>query len=711
MTNPIESAGLGAIGDVYVNVSSRVKEDDARAAVKDIDTLSNKEFNRLGTENGQQWSNTFATEVKNALGSDITGKPTYKAGSVSAMLKNNVETSVKDALRDGTTIVDDVVMTEAGKKQGGLFSAGFGTTVKDALKTTFSAIGDFLSPLFDFQNSPVLNQLKSLQGSLSGVGDAAGPIGAFVQGAFQVSAMATMVSYIVAAVDGLQGVVALLSIIPGLFSAAVGQFVTLFVVFHNLTTVVGQVFQAQNVTQLDAALKGVNTTVANVLRQLYDWKTALSDISKVAQPAFFGQIGSKQLTDVLNNIKPALTTGIVEIAKAWGSIWSDILNVLADPRFAKLIDIISNSTTTFLAGFGPAIANLISGFTDLATSMAPLMDWFGSGVNKAITAFGDALSNLGKNPDWQKFVEDSKTKLPELVDLLASAGKLILVLIGEFNQADEWFKKSFGVDFIQFMTQVTQVFITVTQALGEPAFQGALIALAALVFTFLGLMTAIEFVFAATDGLIQGTYALIKGLGDLIGNTIYDFSQWIQDRVHDVQKFFDDQIADLRKRIQNYPQMLKDGLVELPTVFMNEFEKIYQVFYDAGKNMMARLIQGIKDSALGLGTAIADALEYAVNQLKGHSPVKEGPLSGDGDPYLSGKNIIDRLVLGINESKPKVGQAVSNVASTVVFAPGAITNNYNNANPANAAQHAAIMNGQFVDTVGRDMRLAVRALS
>lgn len=88
---------------------------------------------------------------------------------------------------------------------------------------------------------------------------------------------------------------------------------------------------------------------------------------------------------------------------------------------------------------------------------------------------------------------------------------------------------------------------------------------------------------------------------------------------------------------------------------------------ELGTNIGNLVAQGLKNAAGPVGTA-AGFLAGLVKDVLPHSPAKTGPLSGKGDPRLSGIAISERLAAGMITGVPNVSSAASTVAGAVKFA-------------------------------------------
>jgi F0F1-type ATP synthase membrane subunit c/vacuolar-type H+-ATPase subunit K len=96
----------------------------------------------------------------------------------------------------------------------------------------------------------------------------------------------------------------------------------------------------------------------------------------------------------------------------------------------------------------------------------------------------------------------------------------------------------------------------------------------------------------------------------------------------------------------------------LPTVRLNLYNFIRNIanrvptfmFYGIGRAMGLAIAAGLA-STIGAAAGIAWKIAQQIANTFPHSPAKRGPLSGSGDPYLSGKRIVERLSKGMEAGK------------------------------------------------------------
>lgn len=77
-------------------------------------------------------------------------------------------------------------------------------------------------------------------------------------------------------------------------------------------------------------------------------------------------------------------------------------------------------------------------------------------------------------------------------------------------------------------------------------------------------------------------------------------------------------------------------------------------FYSSGYAIGSRLAAGIRAATAAEVIPAADAMAQAVRDRTPSSPAKAGPLSGQGDPLITGGKIVKRLIEGIQAERPKL---------------------------------------------------------
>lgn len=109
----------------------------------------------------------------------------------------------------------------------------------------------------------------------------------------------------------------------------------------------------------------------------------------------------------------------------------------------------------------------------------------------------------------------------------------------------------------------------------------------------------------------------------------------------------------------------------IPGRILGALGDLGSLLYQAGRNVIQGLINGIK-SMVG---AVGDAIGGVASKIKGFlpfSPAKEGPLSGAGNPFRAGQRIGEMVGEGLEAGRPSVGASMGSLLAPAgrLQAPG-----------------------------------------
>lgn len=101
----------------------------------------------------------------------------------------------------------------------------------------------------------------------------------------------------------------------------------------------------------------------------------------------------------------------------------------------------------------------------------------------------------------------------------------------------------------------------------------------------------------------------------------------------------------------------------LPGAITGAVGNLGSILYEAGKSVIQGLINGIRDMIGSLRDAMSSVASVITDHLP-FSPAKVGPLSGSGDPTISGGKITSMIATGLEERIPDIQAAIGAVAQT-----------------------------------------------
>ena len=182
-------------------------------------------------------------------------------------------------------------------------------------------------------------------------------------------------------------------------------------------------------------------------------------------------------------------------------------------------------------------------------------------------------------------------------------------------------------------------------------------------------------------GQFAGFVAIIKGVGTVVGwivdgfrtlwaaiwgdegaqQVIYKAADGIHNFAVMVKKWWDDLWSGMGAKVRDTASSVAASAAELPGKVMAAVGNLGTLLLDAGKNVVQGLIHGIKSKLGSLGD-MASAMAGVIRNRLPFSPAKEGPLSGSGAPFESGKHIAGDLAAGVRSQLPTVAGAASDLA-------------------------------------------------
>jgi hypothetical protein len=480
---------------------------------------------------------------------------------------------------------------------------------------------------------------------------------------------------ILAAVEGVNGLIAALFTIPSILTAIIAQVGVLVLVFKAAGPVISAVLSAQNAKELAAALKGVAEPIATFAKSLIPIKEFFDLLGKSAAVAFF-----KGLGDVVDKIFRAnnreLFFGIIQVAEALGKYFNIIGQAFASPAFTKFLKDLFDSIDHFLGRNGPYFEKFLEQtFTFLDKMLGPA-SVLGDLFNLLFINFGNWLEEASKDPEFLDWMTNQMPII--LLDLGEAIGAILDLIKTLFKDIHEEGGEGFLEGFTTAIKELNDIF---ESEAGKLAIKG--------------LIQLIELLSIAFFGLVVGIVSVIAFLEKL--------GEWVTKAGKAIGDFFAGVIEDIRKAFSPKP------LIALLEQFVAPFDNLPQRLYNIGVQMIKSFIAGMLHQK-NPAAAIAGQVISAVAGAFPSSPAKYGPFSGEGAPYARGISTMTDFTKGILTASQ---QTANNMNNAMNFGPGAVIANFYGQNPTpEQAQNlgTAVGNGIGNQLLARNARLAVRTM-
>ena len=150
---------------------------------------------------------------------------------------------------------------------------------------------------------------------------------------------------------------------------------------------------------------------------------------------------------------------------------------------------------------------------------------------------------------------------------------------------------------------------------------------------------------------------VLKFFKNMFNSVVSTASRWYGDMVKWVRRTFDDFVAREKTGLDNIVHWFKG----LPGRIVSALGNLGSLLYNAGKNVIQGLINGVKSMVGAVGHAVSSVVGEIKNFLP-FSPAKKGPLSGAGSPDVSGRKIGLMLAQGMEGSTSAVTASAARVA-------------------------------------------------
>lgn len=316
---------------------------------------------------------------------------------------------------------------------------------------------------------------------------------------------------------------------------------------------------------------------------------------------------------------------------ALSASWQNLLIGIADPSadLSALIDNLVASAETALTNLVPTIVNALTGFSQVITSLAPIISaelpsLIASLVPPLLTAAGDILMALGQG----------------IIMLLPTLAPIISDLIIQMC--------FFITDNLPLVIEsAIQIIIAVTQGLAQaapqlvPAIVDCVLLICQTLIDNLPelILAAQELFFGILMGLADATPSILEAIPVLVGSILEAFGELAPQLVNNALNWGMDFINSLVEGISNAIPNLIDGVTNVASTIASYLHfsvpdrgPLSDMDVHGGAGLMRSFIEGIEDNGPALEATLNRTLSMpAVSELNSFDGVTDDSYSNGGD--------------------------------------------------------------------------------
>lgn len=481
-----------------------------------------------------------------------------------------------------------------------------------------------------------------------------------------VPAIGALITAIGALVVGLQSAGALLLSFPALLTSVGIQIGVVALAFGGIADNISAAFAAQNPKQLNEALRNLRPSAREFVKELLPLKNLFSDIRAIIEADFFRALGTN-IGDLIRALDPIVRVGFRDVALALGSFFHELVDLLASPIFTNFIQGVFEATVQWIKDFGPAFLQFLKGLLVVGDALLPFLTDFGKLFSGIFYEFGLFLQDLVESGEFADFMESAYEITKSLFDLLTVGSRFVATFVSALATAG-------GKKLIDVLVEGLQELIFFfSSPVGILALKGFIDLLVLLTQVFFGLIIAITIVGGIIGGFIDLIgWVITEGLPFLF-NAMVAFFEWLFTKAIDIYEWVRSLPFRIGKWLAERAKDVKDNI-------LGWFKNAGEWLVDKGKEIVGGLIRGMNAKRILIGLT-ADSIASVIGSRFPSSPVKEGPLSGHGEPYKSGQRIVQSLAMGMASEAGTLANVSNNTAGNINFGPGAIRVEYNGVTP------------------------------
>ncbi|MEV1331120.1 hypothetical protein AB0J20_16260 [Micromonospora costi] len=369
---------------------------------------------------------------------------------------------------------------------------------------------------------------------------------------------------------------------------------------------------------------------------------------------------------------PQLNKTLGDYASTFNGLAKRAADSLSQKSFIDNIAAGAESARTALERIGRAVTGpLVDAFGRLSRAAGPFIETLGDEVADLVEDFSAWIEQLDESGKLEEFFGRASEVLRDVFnigrDLASIFGSVMSILFGQpdvsqtpwvsfrdfIHDVSEWLKNPENQQKVNDFINSVKNFLTrdLPEAIGKAksvidTIDGWLDTVERWRQRIEGFRDAVVIAFGVVNGALRSVTSPIT-------TALQQFTRLQQGVAREVGR--------IGSTMGGIPGMIVRGLGNTGTLL-----------YQAGRNVISGLISGIRSrfgGSNGLGAAIGAAASLIRSYLP-FSPAKQGPLSGSGNPYYSGRSIVRLLSSGITDTLGTAESAASDLAGTFALSGG-----------------------------------------
>jgi len=453
-------------------------------------------------------------------------------------------------------------------------------------------------------------------------------------------------------------------------AAATGQLEEFFrnaiETIKQLGRIIGNVFGTLSnvMTAANSTGAGLLSTIERITQAMQDWTGSLQ--GQLALREFFASIGR-----IVDALLPPLQALIEVFMRDFVPILADIAEAIG-PALTPIIQAFGR----LLQALQPLIQAVAKAFGTMLRALEPVIDAFAVALNEAMPQLTPLIADIGVA--FANLIESMAPLAPVFIDILEA----VLQVIPPFIQMIADLMPRFiqileeSMPLIQAFADALVITIPIFTAIADfllgvfiPVFGVLIDIISGLVdvttWAANGIFSIVTTIFGAIGDFLSSVWT---GISDMFSQ-IWDFisgvfeggitgiAQKLGEFARRAYQWGKEAMINLGRSISEGVQNVVQFFIDLPGKIANAIIGIGRWLYQAGKDLLMGLVNGIKDAVMAVVNTVVDAVNTAIDTAKSvlgmNSPSRVFRDIGHG--------IGEGLVLGIADMSSSVATAAADM--------------------------------------------------